>query len=98
MSRALLRRLAPSLQQETVHHIDDTLWCAIGPTMPTHRPTRLDPRARHDERTDVLEALRRIIRTLRVSAGEAERRTGVSTAQLFVLQQLAQAPAASLNE
>jgi len=50
------------------------------------------------ERTQVLDALRRIIRALRLSAGQTGRRTGMSTAQLFVLQQLADAPASSLNE
>ena len=46
----------------------------------------------------MLDALRRIIRALRLSAGQTGRRTGMSTAQLFVLQQLADAPASSLNE
>ncbi len=36
----------------------------------------------------VLDAIRRIVRLLRQSAREAERRTGLSAAQLFVLQQL----------
>jgi MarR family transcriptional regulator, lower aerobic nicotinate degradation pathway regulator len=36
----------------------------------------------------VLDAVRRIVRLLRQSAREAERRTGLSAAQLFVLQQL----------
>ena len=36
----------------------------------------------------VLDAIRRIVRLLRQSAREAEKRTGLSAAQLFVLQQL----------
>src|SRR3954469_4029871 len=36
----------------------------------------------------VLEAVRRIVRMLRQSAREAQQRTGLSGAQLFVLQQL----------
>src|SRR5438876_4208978 len=36
----------------------------------------------------VLDAIRRIVRLLRQSARAAERRTGMSAAQLFVLQQL----------
>jgi MarR family transcriptional regulator, lower aerobic nicotinate degradation pathway regulator len=36
----------------------------------------------------VLDAVRRIVRLLRQSARAAERRTGMSAAQLFVLQQL----------
>src|SRR5689334_1546776 len=45
-----------------------------------------------------LDAFRRIIQTLRSSARDIERRTGISTAQLFALQQLANAPGASVNE
>jgi MarR family transcriptional regulator, lower aerobic nicotinate degradation pathway regulator len=36
----------------------------------------------------VLDAIRRIVRLLRQSARDAERRTGMSAAQLFVLEQL----------
>lgn len=36
----------------------------------------------------VLDSIRRIVRLLRQSASEAEQRTGLSAAQLFVLQQL----------
>jgi DNA-binding MarR family transcriptional regulator len=43
--------------------------------------------ASRDART-VLDAIRRIVRLLRQSAREAERRSGLSAAQLFVLQQL----------
>jgi DNA-binding MarR family transcriptional regulator len=46
----------------------------------------------------VVDALRRIVRELRLSAREAERGAGISGAQLFVLQALAQQSAASLNE
>jgi DNA-binding MarR family transcriptional regulator len=46
----------------------------------------------------VLEGVRRVVRVLRVSSRATEQRLGVSGAQLFVLQQLAQAPARSLNE
>jgi DNA-binding MarR family transcriptional regulator len=45
-----------------------------------------------------LDALRRIVQGLRLYGAQAERRTGLSGAQLFVLQQLAEAPAQSLNE
>jgi DNA-binding MarR family transcriptional regulator len=40
-----------------------------------------------DART-VLDAIRRIVRLLRQSSRDAEKRTGLSAAQLFVLQQL----------
>jgi DNA-binding MarR family transcriptional regulator len=46
----------------------------------------------------VMDALRRIVRGLRLSARDAERRAGISGAQLFVLQTLADGPALSLNE
>jgi DNA-binding MarR family transcriptional regulator len=45
-----------------------------------------------------MDAIRRIVRALRVSSRDAERRVGLSGAQLFVLQQLALGPAPSLNE
>lgn len=48
--------------------------------------------------TDALDSLRRIIRALRVSSRRAERELGVSGAQLFVLQRLAEGPAGSVNE
>lgn len=47
---------------------------------------------------DVLDAVRRIIRVLRLSSRRIERDFGVSGAQLFVVQQLARAPARSINE
>jgi DNA-binding MarR family transcriptional regulator len=46
----------------------------------------------------ILDALRRIVRDLRLSSREAERDAGVSGAQLFVLQALAGGRATSLNE
>jgi DNA-binding MarR family transcriptional regulator len=45
-----------------------------------------------------LDALRRIVRALGISARTAERSAGVTGAQLFVLQQLREAPAYSLND
>ena len=47
---------------------------------------------------EVLDAVRRIVQTLHESSKSAERLLGVSGAQLFVLQRLAESPAASLNE
>jgi DNA-binding MarR family transcriptional regulator len=46
----------------------------------------------------VLNALRHVVRDLRLGAREAERSAGVSAAQLFVLQALAEEPAASLGD
>ena len=48
--------------------------------------------------TAALDAIRRIFRALRLSSGRAERELGIGSAQLFVLQQLAAAPAKSINE
>ena len=45
----------------------------------------------------ILDALRRIVHDLRSSARKAEVETGISGAQLFVLQKLADEPAQSLN-
>jgi DNA-binding MarR family transcriptional regulator len=46
----------------------------------------------------VMDALRTLVRALRVSTRAVEREMGISGAQLFVLQQLAGAPARSVNE
>jgi DNA-binding MarR family transcriptional regulator len=46
----------------------------------------------------VMDALRRVVRALRLTARDAERSAGISGAQLFVLQNLSDQPAASLNE
>jgi DNA-binding MarR family transcriptional regulator len=60
-------------------------------------------RAKHatrdsDELTAALDGIRRIVQALRISARAAERRLGISGAQLFVLHTLAEAPADSLND
>jgi MarR family transcriptional regulator, lower aerobic nicotinate degradation pathway regulator len=47
---------------------------------------------------EVLNALRQIVRSLRVSARAAEQRVGLSGAQLFVLQCLARQSPCSVNE
>jgi DNA-binding MarR family transcriptional regulator len=46
----------------------------------------------------VMDSLRRIVRGLRLTARDAERSAGISGAQLFVLQALAQEAATSLND
>lgn len=57
------------------------------------------PGSNHAEPAVVaLDALRRIVRALGISARTAERSAGVTGAQLFVLQQLREAPAHSLND
>jgi DNA-binding MarR family transcriptional regulator len=44
-----------------------------------------------------LDAIRRIVRTLRISSSALQRELGVSGAQLYVLKQLAEAPADSIG-
>jgi DNA-binding MarR family transcriptional regulator len=46
----------------------------------------------------ILDAIRRIVQTLRVASRDADRRFGTSAAQLFVVQRLAEGGASSLNE
>ena len=45
-----------------------------------------------------IDALRRIVRTLRLAATGVEKTTGLSPAQLFVLQRVAESPGSSLTE
>jgi DNA-binding MarR family transcriptional regulator len=54
------------------------------------------PAAAPDTRA-VLDSIRRIVQFLRESSREAERRAGLSGAQLFVLRTLAESPGLSLN-
>jgi DNA-binding MarR family transcriptional regulator len=58
--------------------------------------SRLPP-ARAGELKTSLDALRRIVQALRTSSSRAHAHTGLGSAQLFVLQQLARAPL-SINE
>src|SRR5690606_17967130 len=46
----------------------------------------------------VLDGIRRIVQALRESSGDAERLTGASAAQIFVLGRLAEHEALSVNE
>ncbi len=50
------------------------------------------------ETRQALDAIRRIVQALRESSRLAERRVGLTGAQLFVLQTLAEAPGSSVNE
>jgi DNA-binding MarR family transcriptional regulator len=54
--------------------------------------------ARRAHTREALDALRRIVLALRESSRNAERRVGVTGAQLFVLETLAAAPPLSMNE
>lgn len=48
--------------------------------------------------TRVMESLRALVRALRISTRAVEKEIGISGAQLFVLQQLMEAPARSVND
>jgi DNA-binding MarR family transcriptional regulator len=56
------------------------------------------PQRANPQLTRTLDAIRRIIRVLRRSTPQSERDVGIGGAQLFVLQQLADSPAGSVNE
>ena len=51
-----------------------------------------------DDIRDVLDSFRRIVRLIRLSSREAEREVGLSGAQLFVLQKLAETKVLSVND
>lgn len=46
----------------------------------------------------ILDAIRRIVQGLRAASHEAQRRSGLTAAQLFVLRRLAEADGMSINE
>src|SRR5690348_5414712 len=63
------------------------------------RPTRQRPaRRRTLAKTEAEQALRKIVRGLRVASRQVEATSSISSAQLFVLQQLAAGPPLSLRE
>lgn len=47
---------------------------------------------------EVMDAFRRVVRELRLSGGEVERKLGISSAQLFVLHELGKHPGCSIGE
>lgn len=55
-------------------------------------------REENGEAARAMNAVRRMVRALRVSSRAVEREVGISGAQLFVLRQLAAAPGQSLSE
>src|SRR4051812_20947428 len=52
----------------------------------------------HDDVTRSMDAVRAIVRALRINTRAIELKIGISLAQLFVLQQVAERPAESLND
>lgn len=75
---------------------------SLFPTMMSVSPGRLagSPRAASPDRdlAALLTALNALVDALRVGSRGIERRLGISGAQLFVLQKLAEGPVGSLNE
>jgi DNA-binding MarR family transcriptional regulator len=53
--------------------------------------------ARHGDVRAILDSIRHVVQVLRVSASAAERRAGLSAAQLYVLHQLRDRPVSSIN-
>ena len=51
-----------------------------------------------DETQRILDAIRRLVRLLRISDRAAQGRVGLSAAQLFVLHELGKTPSLSLGE
>jgi DNA-binding MarR family transcriptional regulator len=58
----------------------------------------MGPNISSPQSREVLDAIRRIVQALRESSREAEKRVGLSGAQLFVLQALEESPGLSLND
>jgi len=54
--------------------------------------------AGRDEVGQVMDSIRRIVRLLRLGSRDAERQVGLTGAQLFILQKLAEAKMLSVNE
>jgi len=61
-------------------------------------PFARSPASRDAEVRQALDALRLIVQALRLGAREGEHRAGLSSAQLFALQRIAENPRASIND
>src|SRR4051812_24634939 len=59
---------------------------------------RMDGQKSDTDVKQVLDAIRRLVRSLRVASRAAEKNVGLTAAQLFVMHHLASGPAPSLNE
>jgi len=64
----------------------------------TTPPSAAKTARRNRDLTAALDAVRRLVRALRVSARQAEDESGLSPAQLYVLGQIAALPGCSLSE
>jgi DNA-binding MarR family transcriptional regulator len=63
-----------------------------------HRRAHPASGTRASEVRAALDGFRRIVQALRAGARDGERRAGLSSAQLFALQQIAEHPGASIND
>ena len=68
--------------------------------MASHTSSPLPPIGRHAQAdmTTVVDAIRSVVQSLRNSGRGAGKKLGISSAQLYVLEELAQGPALSINE
>lgn len=66
--------------------------------MTDSRRATIDASTPRPETVAVVDSIRRILRSLRISAQDTQGRTGISSAQLFVLQALRDGEEASLSE
>jgi len=55
-------------------------------------------RGAHEEVATVMDSIRSIVHTLRVSSREIEQKLGISSAQLYVLHELKDSPPLSIND
>lgn len=68
--------------------------------MASHTTPSASPIGRHAQAdvATVVDSIRSVVQSLRISGREAEQKLGISGAQLFVLEELANGPALSINE
>ena len=71
-------------------HLNQRAWSLQLAPMESH--------SKQDLTREVMDDIRRLVHFLRLSAKEAEGKTGISGAQLFVLQKLAEAGTLSVND
>jgi MarR family transcriptional regulator, lower aerobic nicotinate degradation pathway regulator len=70
----------------------------MGIILPGYMGSHINGQGDSDDARHVLDAVRRIVRSLRVGSRAAEKAVGLSAAQLFILQRLAAGSPMSLNE
>src|SRR4051794_39082445 len=66
--------------------------------MGSHMVSHVKSDSAKTESKEILDSLRRIVRALRLSSSNSERELGLSSAQLFVLQKLAECDGMCIND